>query len=409
MADNLMSYQQFLNTFKYKDTPASEKLYEQKFRGNNLAPAPKTPEKAPAYDALKDAKESANKAIQANPFLVAKTSAEAAKLPGALPYKSEADSTTAPRATPAAPVSAADAMRAVPGEYTYSELGAPTRVLEGSGNAANIDMKSGDVDYRRWLDANGEKDSQYNYDLYMQLLAGQPVDGSPAKVATGIAPPVTVPASESVAAPTEPVTGSERVPDRPEAMRQSSAMVERAVADTGLGKDKKPNEIDWNKVGEIAKETGQSVIGVLQAAIAGWVAGKQERALQYQDETILGRRDVQKNQVAAEQRKMANEQEMLGKQMEAQAKASGEERTWQMQMKELDRDFQSAQQKLEMAYNDKLSKAKTQEETDRINAEYAQEEKMLRLSGKQQSDQIAQRAALEGKKTAASADPAGLR
>lgn len=113
----------------------------------------------------------------------------------------------------------------------------------------------------------------------------------------------------------------------------------------------KENPIDWDMVLKTAKNTGMDLLGVLQAGIAGSNAGYQKRPLDFENETILGRRDKQNREIAAEDKKNQSEASKLSNQQE-----------FQKQLAYLNNNLQSQQQAVQNDFTQKMATAKTDTE-----------------------------------------------
>jgi hypothetical protein len=101
----------------------------------------------------------------------------------------------------------------------------------------------------------------------------------------------------------------------------------------------------WRQVGDIASKSGGDILGALQAPLAGWIAAKQGRALDYGKETSLG----------ANADKEAAQKEIKGQQ------------DWQVKLQKLQQDFQAGQNAAEMDYKravDEANKLEKKEDRD---------------------------------------------
>jgi len=198
-------------------------------------------------------------------------------------------------------------------------------------------------------------------------------------------------------------------PPAPLKPAEVAKVAEPALKDAGLTKEgstAKNPEIDWDKVAKTAGEVGMSILGLLQAAIAGWVAAKQERAFDYESETMLGREGKEKRGIAAEQRRLQQEQELQkseaatrATETEAATKSRREEqqteRAWQLQVMDIQTRVRQAEQAAEQTYQDKV-----RAETNQIKIQEAQKERdaairIAQIQGKQAIDQIQARASAE--------------
>jgi hypothetical protein len=146
---------------------------------------------------------------------------------------------------------------------------------------------------------------------------------------------------------------------------------------------------DWEKVKETAKGLGTSILGVLNAAIMGRTSAMQGRPLDWSGETLLGRNEAR----AAEE---AQQNKQFG---------------WQEQLAAIDRDFQAEQAALNREFQAAMEAAKTEDEKQKVMAEFAQRDKEQRVSGQQRMAEIAAnrqptRAAAGG--PGISADPLGI-
>lgn len=131
---------------------------------------------------------------------------------------------------------------------------------------------------------------------------------------------------------------------------------------------------DWDKVKQVAKDTGLGILGVIQATIAARTAGLQGKTLDFDKDTLLGRQETKK---ATEDAKIAD--------LDQQQKAMD----WQMQLKQIDQDFAAEQGALARDFDAAMSQAKTQEDRDRMQAEFAQRDKEQRAAAAQRMAEIA--------------------
>lgn len=139
-----------------------------------------------------------------------------------------------------------------------------------------------------------------------------------------------------------------------------------------------PHGIDWNKVGEIAKNTGKSVIDILQAAIAGRTAGLQGRALDFDKETLAGKEAIERAEKDREDRAAAADEKSFNRGADLQK-----------QLRQIDQDFAAGQDSLKMEYEDKIRNAQTAEDKAAKQLEYQQRLKELQISGQQRMAEIA--------------------
>jgi len=155
-----------------------------------------------------------------------------------------------------------------------------------------------------------------------------------------------------------------------------------------------PQGIDWEKVAAIAKSTGMSIIGVLQAAIAGNVAGRQGRQLDWAKDTLLGRNQAEQQAKDQEQRIADLDMQKMGKNADLET-----------QLKMIDQAFAANQAAINREFEVKLQAAKTQEEKEQLSQQFAQRMKELQLTGAQRMQEIAAQQA--GGKVVSS-DPRGI-
>jgi hypothetical protein len=428
MADELMTYQQFLRTFGRKPSPESEKLY-QEFRKAGGSPqtaltqpgAILPPEKAGQVIAQAAKDQTIKKDAEKITSTLPKSANEVDKFKQLEKAKNLSDTeadyntwlqTTGQENNPDSRL----AYEAIKG--TKPIAGVTDEVIPDNDPRIQLDTTMSGSSYPEWLkDTQGGVDSQKARSDYVSLLGtgGTPAASSPEKNIQGppaikpiepvseIAPPKAVGAADGVPIAATP---EQQGAVSPEVAKGSSEVIENVVADTGLGTKKDPAKIDWNKVGEIAKDTGQSVIGILQSAIAGWLAAKQDRGLDFENETILGKKAAEKRTIAGEQRKMQAEQETLNRQLAAQEKVTAGDRDWQMKLKTLDQNFQAEQQKIQMDFEQKMKQAMTDEQRAEAQKDRDAAMSRLQLQGKQAMDQMK----VAGKATpGATADPLGLR
>lgn len=132
-----------------------------------------------------------------------------------------------------------------------------------------------------------------------------------------------------VQAPSQPASPPVDIPQVP------AAPVEIGPAVPQITMDEKPKGIDWNKVGEIAKRTGGSILDVLQAAVAGRTAGLLGKTFNPATDTPSGIKAGKEQDVAA-QKDLMNTQFGFSK-----------------QLREMDQDFQQRQAAINQAYEDK--------------------------------------------------------
>lgn len=185
-------------------------------------------------------------------------------------------------------------------------------------------------------------------------------------------------------------------------------VVGEAVKDTGLGKENKKGEteIDWKKVEQIAKDTGMGILAILQGAIGGWLAARQNRMYDVNKENVGAMYFNDQRGIAAEQRRLAQEQELQAneaglrsKEQEAQTKTRREdaatERAWQLQVLQIQQDVENARTAAERAYQDRV-----RAETNELKIKEAQKDRdaaiqQATIQGKQAIAQIQARATAE--------------
>jgi len=162
-----------------------------------------------------------------------------------------------------------------------------------------------------------------------------------------------------------------------------------AAQNAGLTKPDAPTEIDWEKIGEIAKGTGIGIIGVLQSAIQGYATGLAGGQYKH-SESMLGQLDAQKQMEAQQdsQRQMLGEEREYQKQLAGEERASREkiasdEKSWQMQLRVLDQQFASEQARLERAYQERIKLAQTREEKQAAELQYTRDLEKLKIMGQQ--------------------------
>lgn len=425
MADELMTYQQFLRTFGRKPSPESERLY-QEFRK-----AGGSPEKALTKPgAILPPAQAGQVVAQAAKDQTIKKDAE--KITSGLPQAAnevdklkqlekaknlsdtEADYTTWLRET--GQENNPDSRLAYESIKGVKPIASVTdeKILDNDPRI-QLDPTITGASYPEWLaETQGGVDSQKARADYLALQGTggaapaapeKNIQGPPQIAQVAPIPEITKPVAEGTTAAVEiPPLATQGDGGTPP-IKNSSEVIENVVADTGLGTKKDPAKIDWDKVGQIAKDTGQSVIGILQSAIAGWLAAKQERGLDFENETILGKKAAEKRTIAGEQRKMQAEQETLNRQLAAQEKVAIGERDWQMKLKVLDQNFQAEQQKIQRDFEEKQKAALTDEQRAEAQRDRDAAMARLQLQGKQAMDQMK----AQGKAPAAAADPLGLR
>ena len=120
--------------------------------------------------------------------------------------------------------------------------------------------------------------------------------------------------------------------------------------------------VDWDQMGRIAKTFGVSLLGLLQSPIAGYVAAKQGRGLDWQKETLLGQQEAQ---------------EQLGKQAEKQQKQIVDPRGWEGQLAELNRQAQAKQAQADRDFERVMATAKTDAEKEAATVQHQREIEML--------------------------------
>jgi len=129
----------------------------------------------------------------------------------------------------------------------------------------------------------------------------KPVEETPAKEGEN-------PLGENPIEKQEELLAKEIVPENLEGKEAAEPVIEtqedteiaEAIPETWKDKD---GNINWDFIGKVAKETGQSVMGLFESAIMGYLAAKQGRALG-QEETQAGR-----NRIKEEQERLMNQQE----------------------------------------------------------------------------------------------------
>lgn len=147
-------------------------------------------------------------------------------------------------------------------------------------------------------------------------------------------PPAPVmPAQPKPAPPVQPIV--QAAPAPVEITPVPAAPVEVGPVVPQITMEDKPKGIDWNKVGEIAKRTGGSILDVLQAAVAGRTAGLLGKTFNPATDTPAGIK-AGKEQDAAAQKDAMTIQFGFAK-----------------QLKEMDQDFQQRQAQINQAYEDK--------------------------------------------------------
>jgi hypothetical protein len=131
---------------------------------------------------------------------------------------------------------------------------------------------------------------------------------------------------------------------------------------------------DWDKVGQIAKDTGMGILGVIQAAIAGRTAGLQGRNLDWDKDTMLGREEGKRAQEQARQ--------------DALSQIEGD-RDFQMQKMQADQQFAAEQNQLTQEYQAAMQAAKSEDEKAAMQAQFDQRWKELQVQGQQRLNEIA--------------------
>ncbi len=178
------------------------------------------------------------------------------------------------------------------------------------------------------------------------------------EIGGGVKPvPVPVQADTGAAAPPRPAPAKTAIDvdgPLPKEIKPKKAEVEN------LG-------FDWDKVKETAKGLGTSILGVLNAAIAGRTAAMQGRTLDWDADTFMGREEARRADEA--------------KTLQAQ--------DWQAQLAAIDRDFTAEQAQLQREYEAAMQSAKTEEDRQKVAAEFAQRDKEQRIAGQQQLAAIA--------------------
>lgn len=177
-------------------------------------------------------------------------------------------------------------------------------------------------------------------------------------------------------------------PDRPP-QTQSAIDVDGPLPKEIKPKKKEVEDLgfDWDKVKETAKGLGMSILGVINAAIMGRTTAMQGRPLDWQKDTMLGRGEAQ----AAEQ---AKDQQQFD---------------WQSQLAAIDRDFQAEQAALQREFQVAMQNAQTEEERQKIAAEFAQRDKEQRIAGQQRLAEIAaNRTSTRAPTGSFGADPLGI-
>lgn len=139
-------------------------------------------------------------------------------------------------------------------------------------------------------------------------------------------------------------------------------------------KDVEKAGFDWDKVKQVAVDTGLGILGVIQAAIAGRTAGLQGRNLDFANETIAGREMAKK---AAEESKLSDLDQRR------------QDVDWQMQLKQIDQDFAAEQAGLARDFEIAMMQAKTDEDRAKMQAEFAQRDKEQRAAAAQRMAEIA--------------------
>jgi hypothetical protein len=208
------------------------------------------------------------------------------------------------------------------------------------------------------------------------LLHSSVADNAPKPVAKPAVTPVQAPVAAPKQAPAEaPFVGETMPIQTPPTSTQTAGPLKSIV-------EKNPG-VDWDKIGQIAKDTGMGILGVLQAALAGRTAGLEGRHLDMND-TYIGKQ---------------------GNIKEAQ-KEKQSERDWQAQLAQVDRDFTAQQNQINQEFQAAMSQAKTDEEKQAAQLDYQQRLKELDITGKQRMNEIA--ASKGTAKNPVNLDPRGL-
>jgi hypothetical protein len=182
------------------------------------------------------------------------------------------------------------------------------------------------------------------------------------------------PAKSEPVVPSEPADQGATPPPRP-ASQTGEGVAGPLPPDVKVSKKEVQKAgFDWDKVKQVAADTGLGILGVIQAAIAGRTAGLQGRNLDFANDTIIGRGEAKK---AVEDARIADlDQQQIGM-------------DWQMQLKQIDQDFSSGQAQLAREFDVAMSQAKTDEDRARMQAEFAQRDKEQRAAAAQRMAEIA--------------------
>ena len=161
-------------------------------------------------------------------------------------------------------------------------------------------------DYQTYLTKNAVKDTpqeRHNYATLLESLTGKTMSGNGQTMSSGAPtpPPKEV---EKAAAPVLP-------PD-----------LKKTDPETGA------EAVDWDKIGQIAKDTGMGVLGVLQSAISGWLAAKQGQQFD-PNATVLGQYAQEKASISDRQREMQDKLAFLDATQKYQSDMAAVERAYQ--------------------------------------------------------------------------------
>jgi hypothetical protein len=160
---------------------------------------------------------------------------------------------------------------------------------------------------------------------------------------------------------------------------------------------KKPEDKDfWSKVGQVAKDTGLGILGVLQAAMTASSSAQLGKSFDFKNDTLIG-------QTAAKKDRLAEIEQARKEQTEDFDKG----KSFQLQLKQIDQDFATQQAGLQREFEQKMKEAQTAEQKAAVQAEYRQREREIGLSGAQRLAEI--QAQKKPEAGAATADRLGIR